>query len=204
MSDISAVQRAALSLPPGRHLIAVAGPPASGKSHFADRFAHDLTEAGRPAQVVAMDGFHLDNTLLDASGDRARKGAPHTFDLRGFARLLSDIASGGAVVHPLFDRSRDLAVAGAGRIAAETDLVVVEGNYLLYDAPGWRDLAALWSLSIWLDVPVDILRARLMQRWREQGMTGEAAFAKVRENDLPNAEDMIAHRLPADHDIPHG
>ena len=142
-----------LRLPAGRHLIAVAGPPASGKSTFAHRLAYELTLAGRIAQVVPMDGFHLDNTILDGRDDRARKGAPHTFDVRGFRRLLQDIMTGGAVVYPLFDRDRDLAVAGAGELAAETDLVVVEGNYLLYDHPDWRDLAGLWALSIRLDVP---------------------------------------------------
>jgi len=189
--------RAALHLPRGRHLIAVAGAPASGKSHFAERFVHELNTSGRSAQVVPMDGFHLDNAILDARGDRTRKGAPHTFDLRGFARLLGDMRDGGAVVYPLFDRSRDIAVAGAAELRSETDLVVVEGNYLLYDAPGWRDLAPLWSLSIRLDVPIATLRARLMQRWRQHGLDGEAAYAKMHSNDLPNAQDIAAHPLPA-------
>ena len=186
-----------LRLPAGRHLIAVAGPPASGKSTFAHRLAYELTLAGRIAQVVPMDGFHLDNTILDGRDDRARKGAPHTFDVRGFRRLLQDIMTGGAVVYPLFDRDRDLAVAGAGELAAETDLVVVEGNYLLYDHPDWRDLADLWALSIRLDVPEATLRARLMQRWREHGLDGEAAFARMNGNDMPNALEIIRHPLPA-------
>ncbi|TYB91071.1 AAA family ATPase [Oceaniovalibus sp. ACAM 378] len=197
MTTVSDIQRAALNLAPGRHLIAVAGAPASGKSTFAETLARDLTQIGRRAQVVPMDGFHLDNALLDSRGDRARKGAPHTFDARGFVRLMQDIAKGGAVIYPLFDRNRDLAVAGAGELAANTELVIVEGNYLLFDAPVWRDLAALWSLSVFLDVPEKTLRERLMQRWRQQGMDSEAAFAKVRENDLPNAGTVITHRLPA-------
>lgn len=189
---------AALALPPGRHLIAVAGAPASGKSTYAHRLAYELTLAGRIAQVVPMDGFHLDNTILDGRGDRARKGAPHTFDARGFRRLLEDILNGGAVFLPLFDRARDLAIVAAGELSAETELVIVEGNYLLYDHPDWRDLARLWSLSIRLEVPLPILRTRLMQRWREHGLSGEDAIAKVRENDLPNGEEIAAHPLPAD------
>ncbi len=189
--------RAVLHLPAGRHLIAVAGSPASGKSTFAKRFADELSASGRAAQVVPMDGFHLDNAILDARGDRARKGAPHTFDLRGFQRLMADVARGGQVIYPLFDRARDLAVAGAGELSGDTELVVVEGNYLLYDAPGWRDLAPLWSVSVWLEVSAEMLMSRLMQRWRQQGMTGEEAIARVRGNDLPNAEEIAAHRLPA-------
>ena len=45
-----------LRLPAGRHLIAVAGPPASGKSTFAHRLAYELTLAGRIAQVVPKIG----------------------------------------------------------------------------------------------------------------------------------------------------
>jgi fructokinase len=184
-------------LPPGRHLIAVVGAPASGKSTYAHRLAYDLTLAGRIAQVVPMDGFHLDNTILDQRNQRARKGAPHTFDVRGLRRLLTDIKSGGAVIYPLFDRDRDLAVAGAAELSAETELVVVEGNYLLYDHPDWRDLADLWSLSIRLDVPEATLRERLMQRWRDQGLDDETAFARMSGNDLPNAIEIATHPLPA-------
>ncbi|RVT83974.1 nucleoside/nucleotide kinase family protein [Rhodobacteraceae bacterium CCMM004] len=188
---------AALALPPGRHLIAVAGPPAAGKSTFAVTYAADLTAAGRPAQVVPMDGFHLDNALLDARGLRARKGAPETFDLRGFARLLQDIRGGGEVIHPLFDRARDLSVGSAAVLPADVDLAVVEGNYLLYDAPGWRDLAPLWSLSVFLDVPEPVLEERLVARWLAHGHDAAAAHARAEANDLPNARAIVRHRLPA-------
>ncbi len=87
---------AALALPDGRrHLVAVAGAPASGKSTLAATMADDLTRKGRAACVLPMDGFHLDNRILDARGLRQRKGAPETFDLRGFAALLRDLAAGG-------------------------------------------------------------------------------------------------------------
>ncbi len=59
-------------LDPGRRLIAISGPPAAGKSTLAQALA-----AARPAAtVVPMDGFHLDNSLLDAAGLRGQKGAP--------------------------------------------------------------------------------------------------------------------------------
>jgi len=188
---------AALALPPGRQLIAVAGPPGSGKSTLAQELAWDLTMAGRPAQVVPMDGFHLDNTLLDIRGLRARKGAPGTFDARGFHRLLADILTGGPVIFPHFDRTRDLAVAGAGALAEDTELVVVEGNYLLFDHPDWAPLAQLWAMSVWLDVPRDVLHDRLVQRWRDFGFDETTARTRAEGNDLPNAERIAAHRLPA-------
>lgn len=189
----------ALALPEGaRHLIALAGPPASGKSTQAEGLAADLCAAGRRAVVVPMDGFHLDNRLLEARGLQARKGAPETFDLRGFARLMQDLQQGGDVIYPVFDRGRDLAIAGAGQLDAACDLVVVEGNYLLFDAPGWRDLAQHWALSVYLEVAEAVLRARLIGRWTDHGLSHADAVARAEANDLPNAARLMAHRLPAD------
>ncbi len=197
--------RRVLALPAGRrHLIAVAGPPASGKSTFADRLAKQVAGAGRPACVVPMDGYHLDNRLLDADGTRARKGAPQSFDLRGFAALLRDLAVGGEVVHPIFDRKLDLAVAGAARVPADVDVVVVEGNYLLFDAPGWRDLAPLWSLSLRLDVTEEALRVRLVRRWLDHGCDPAEALLRAEANDLPNARAVLAHALRADLTVRNG
>jgi len=150
------------------------------------------------AVLVPMDGFHLDNRVLDARGLRQCKGAPETFDLRGFDRLLAEIAAGGEVVCPLFDRDRDLAIAGARVVPANCRMVVVEGNYLLFDAPGWRDLATFWSLSVFLEVPEPVLLSRLMQRWLVQGLSPDDARRRAEGNDMPNARMIGAHRLPAD------
>ena len=197
MSD--ALLEQALALPEGRRqMIALAGPPASGKSTLAETLTRDLTAAGRLAAVVPMDGFHLDNRVLDARGLRHRKGAPDTFDLRGFSRLVADLATGGEVVYPLFDRDRDLAIAGSGVLPERCDLVVLEGNYLLFDAPGWRDLPRHWTLSAYLDVPRARLRDRLSARWIAHGFSAEDAQARADGNDLANAELVQDNRLPAD------
>lgn len=181
-----------------RHLVAICGAPASGKSTLADTLAQALTDAGRPAQVVPMDGFHLDNALLGPRGLLPRKGAPQSFDLAGFAALLHRLRAGGAVIFPRFDRSLDRAIAGAGEMPAACDLALVEGNYLCLDLPGWRDLAPLWSLSLRLDVPIDVLEARLLARWVDHGLDPQAARQRAMGNDLPNARACIDHALPTD------
>jgi pantothenate kinase len=76
--------------------------------------------------------------------------------------------------------------------------VLVEGNYLLLDEPGWRDLAALFDLRIFLDVDRRDLERRLRRRWDQHGLSPEQAGAKVSENDLPNADRVNERRLPAD------
>ncbi|WP_095587279.1 nucleoside/nucleotide kinase family protein [Actibacterium ureilyticum] len=185
-------------LPAGRRLIALAGAPASGKSRLAQELADRLTEAGRAAQVVPMDGFHLANPILQARGLLHRKGAPESFDLDGFKRLLGALRAGGEVVFPTFDRALDTAIAGAGVVAADCDCVVVEGNYLLLDEPGWRDLAGFWDLSVRLEVPRDVLLARLLDRWRDHGLDPAAARTRAEGNDMANADRMVAHALPPD------
>ena len=73
---------------PARRIVAVAGAPGSGKSSFAERL-RDRLDGRVAAQVLAMDGFHYDDLVLEARGHRARKGAPHTFDVDGLAATLA-------------------------------------------------------------------------------------------------------------------
>lgn len=176
----------------------MAGPPASGKSTFAEALAAALAEGGRSACVVPMDGFHLDDRVLRARDLLPRKGAPETFDAAGFARLVAALGQGGEVIHPVFDRAREIAIAGAGVVPASCDLVVVEGNYLLLDEPAWRGLAAHWALTVFLHVPEEELRRRLLDRWRGHGLDEAAARAKAEGNDIPNGLRVVRGSREAD------
>lgn len=196
--DVLARRIVALPKDGGRRLIAVAGAPASGKSLLARRLTEAVNGAGRTARTIPMDGFHLDNRLLDARGLRPRKGAPETFDGEGFVALVNRMKHGGEVVYPLFDRTRDLAVAGAAVIEANCDVAIVEGNYLLFGEEPWSALAPLWDLSVWLETPETVLRDRCVQRWLDHDHTLEAARARAEGNDLANARRIASTRLPAD------
>ncbi len=181
-----------------RRLVAVAGPPGAGKSTIAERITAALEARGTRAVLVPMDGFHLDNRVLAARGLLGRKGAPETFDAAGFRHAVVRLAEGGEVILPSFDRARDLSVAGSVVIAPEHGTVVVEGNYLLLDEPEWRDLAGFWDLGVALDVDMATLRARLVQRWRDHGLSPEDAAARAEGNDLRNARRVLGNYLPAD------
>ncbi|WP_146343924.1 nucleoside/nucleotide kinase family protein [Falsiphaeobacter marinintestinus] len=181
-----------------RRVVALAGAPASGKSTLAKTLAGMLCAKGCATQIVPMDGFHLDNQILSDRGLLNRKGAPETFDALGLVHLVSRLQSKAEVFYPTFDRARDIALAAAGVVDAKCDTVIVEGNYLLYDAPVWRDLMGHWDLSVYLDVPEDTLRERLIARWLTHGLSRDQAELRAAENDLPNARSISQRRLPAD------
>jgi fructokinase len=178
--------------------VAVAGPPGAGKSTLAAVLVDRLNRDGPVAALVPMDGFHLDNAILDARGLRARKGAPETFDALGVLRMVERLGRDAEVVIPGFDRARDIAIAGAAVVGAECRIAVVEGNYLLLDEAPWRDLRPLWDLSVMLSPPVEVLRARLIDRWLTHGHDPAAAEARAMGNDIPNALRVIGGSLPAD------
>ena len=182
----------------GRKIIAIAGAPASGKSVLGAALRDGLWHMGWRAELVPMDGFHLDNRILDARGLRARKGAPETFDVAGFTALVQRLRTQEEVVYPLFDRSQDLAIAGAGVIAPDCEVIIIEGNYLLFDEEPWSHLAALWDVSIWLDTSEETTRQRCIARWLAHGHDADAARLRAEGNDLANARRIIAARLGAD------
>ncbi len=183
----------ALSPRGARLCVALSGPPGAGKSTLGAA----LVAALPGAVLVGMDGFHLDNRVLEARGLLARKGAPETFDGAGFVAAMRRIAAGQEVVMPVFDRARDIAIAGVAVIPAEGP-VIVEGNYLAFAEPPWDALAELWDLSIRIEEPEEELRRRLVARWLGAGLSREAAEARAEGNDMANGRRIRERALPVD------
>jgi pantothenate kinase len=183
-----------------RFTIAIAGPPGAGKSTLAQALL-DALNAARPgiAALMPMDGFYYDNAVLEPLGLMPRKGAPQTFDAPGFLATLARIHAGGAdVAVPVFDRAADLSRAGACVISRDSPIVLVEGNYLLLDAPPWHETAQLFDLTVFLSVPREILEQRLVRRWLDHGLPPEAARERALSNDIPNALLVMQRSRPAD------
>jgi pantothenate kinase len=196
------IERMAADTPAGqRRIVAIAGAPGSGKSTLAAAaVSRALAAAPGSAALLPMDGFHLDDEVLVPRGWRPRKGAPHTFDTGGLRAALERLARNDEpwVAVPRFDRGIEIARAGAILIPADIRLIVAEGNWLLLDDPPWPLLAPHFDITVMLDVPEEVLAARLRDRWVGHGLSEAEIRARLDDNDLPNARLVIARSRPAD------
>ncbi len=186
-----------------RLIVAIAGPPGAGKSTVSAAICAAINAKENDAAVVVpMDGFHLDNAILDARDQRKRKGSPPTFDCAGFEVLLKRLRAGeNDVVIPLFDRKLDLARAGAAVVSGDQRILLVEGNYLLLDEAPWDRLAPLFDITVFLQVDRVEMENRLVQRWLGFGYNVGSAQQRALSNDIPNADLVLSRSRPADYTV---
>lgn len=174
-----------------RFLVAIAGPPGAGKSTLAERLREILVARGEATVVLPMDGFHMDNGILGQRGLLPRKGAPETFDVRGFIDIVKAVRAGGEVLVPVFDRDREITINAAREIAPDDRIILIEGNYLLLDRDPWRQLAPLFDFTIFVAPSMDELTRRLTARWQGYNMDAAGIDWKLNGNDLPNGRLVI-------------
>lgn len=191
------VERArGLAVPGERHILGIVGAPGAGKSTVA---AHVVKALGpRLAVLVAMDGFHLANVVLESLGRRERKGAVDTFDAAGYANLLQRLhrsalapglpGSADIVYAPEFRREIEEDIGCAIPVPPSMPLVVTEGNYLLLDDGAWARARACLD-EAWFLAPADDLRQqRLVLRHQAFGKSPDEARAWALGTDQRNAE----------------
>lgn len=201
LTDIDGLAQAlkAASFDGGRVILAVAGPPGAGKSTLAEGLASKLNgDMAGCAAVFPMDGYHYDDLLLVPRGLRPRKGSPETFDVAGFRHMLLRLRenSEAEIAVPVFDRSIEIARAGARMIDRSVRFIIAEGNYLLLDEERWRDLHPAFDITVMIEEPEVVLRARLEDRWKD--LSAEDRAWKLDGNDLPNGRRVMIGSIAAD------
>jgi pantothenate kinase len=189
------------ALPPGRRLIGIAGGPGTGKSTLAAALVEALNDRSPgTAACVPMDGFHMRHARLEALGAVGDKGMPHTFEGTAFADVLVRLKTAtGPLAVPGYSRTIEDVVQDAFIIGAESRLLVVEGNYLLLPDPPWDRVKPLLDLSVFIGVPRDKARERLLRRHAEAGLfTAERNREHVERVDLSNYDRVAFTRPRAD------
>ncbi|MEM8749802.1 MAG: hypothetical protein AAGF28_05835 [Pseudomonadota bacterium] len=182
-----------------RFLVAIAGPPGSGKTTLSQALQKQIATLGEPAAVVPMDGYHLANQELDKLGLRHRKGAPQTFDAEAFVAMvksLKDCARTTSI--PGFDRQADAVVEDHQRIPEGRQILLIEGNYLLLNVPPWNALKPHFDVTIFVNPGLPVLEQRLVQRWLDHDHSRDDAIVRAQSNDIPNAQFVLENSNPAD------
>lgn len=190
-------EAAALLAMPGRTVLGLAGGPGVGKSTIAQKLVASL---GDVAAYVPMDGFHMKHAKLEALGTAADKGKPHTFEGAAFADFLAALkAATGPMNGPGYSRKIEDVVDDAFTVPATARLLVVEGNYLLLATAPWWRVKPLLDRAIYLEIPRETVRARLMKRHAEEGLfTEERNRAHIERVDLTNYDTIRRSRPRAD------
>jgi pantothenate kinase len=182
-----------------RFLVGLAGPPAAGKSTLAEALRDGLVARGESAEILPMDGFHMDNGILAERGLLPRKGAPESFDGRGFIDIVAALKRAeGEVLVPVFDRSREIAINAARVIPRETRFILAEGNYLLFKDAPWDGLDGKFDFTIFVGPPYPVLEERLRRRWMSYALPEDQIGWKLYGNDLPNGKRILENSRPAD------
>ena len=174
-----------------RVLALFAAPPGAGKStllSFLAKLAEE-DEQSDEVQVLGMDGFHrrqaylVSRTVVRDGAEipmASIKGAPQTFDLEKLTDRVQNIAAGRTCGWPIYDRRLHDPVDDA--VTVDGKIVLIEGNYLLLDEPGWRDLRNYADYTVLIRADAELLRKRLVDR-KAMGMTSREEAEKKMVGD---------------------
>lgn len=161
-------------------LVAVDGVDGSGKTTLADRLATEYRGRDRVAIVVHLDDFLNPRTIRYRKGRASPEGYfLDTYDLGAFAAsVLEPLRPGGSrrILLRAFDFRADRPVAVDPVVVPDEVVVVVEGMLLHRD-----ELAAMWDLSVFLQVPFTVSVGRMARRDGTSPYPGHPSLARYVE-----------------------
>lgn len=187
-------------------LVYLAASPGVGKSTLASflEFLSKNRENIKEIQAIGLDGFHyheqyIKNHKVIVDGKEVPmvevKGCPETFDL---GKLKSKIKAlkNESVKWPIYDRKLHDVVED--QIVVSKEIILIEGNWLLLNEDGWRDLKDYSDYSIFIKADETMLKNRLIQRKMKGGISEEEAIKFYEKSDSINVKRVLNNSLKAD------
>lgn len=177
-----------------RLIIAIAACPGSGKSTLVLYLEHlfSTMDFDCTLQSVGMDGFHYPNAYLQKQNLIQEKGSRNTFDVEKLKNKIIETKQQDCF-WPTY--SRQIHDVLENQIYVNSDIILLEGNYLLLEEEPWNQLHALYDDSIFLHVPIEELKPRLIQRKIRGGYSIEEATQFYEQSDQINVEYVLDHRI---------
>ncbi len=155
--------------------------------------------------TIGMDGFHryqdyLISHNIERDGQKYKmvdvKGCPETFDLPKLIDRIRRVADGEVVGWPEYNRLTHNPKEEA--IQVNGNLILLEGNYLLLNRPGWKDIKEFSDLTISIKGDENLLRERLIERKFRSCNDLEKAKAFVDLSDMYNVRTCLNESMKAD------
>lgn len=177
-----------------------------------------------PGNDELQDGFHFPKMTLAKfpcpETAFRRRGAPFTFDADAFVEVVASLKQCPvtqvddpelAILLPGFDHAVQDPVHDEIYVPSSARVVIVEGNYLLFDESPWSkalamfdekyDASVIASFQLtqcrwFVDVSCEVAKWRLIERHLRAGIETdrEAAALRVEENDIENGK-LIKSKL---------
>ncbi len=190
-----------------RILVMLAAPPGAGKSTLLSflKYLSENTEGLEPISVIGMDGFHryqeylLTHTMIRDGKEIPMidvKGAPETFDIDKLLDKVKSVSRGDKCGWPDYNRMTHNPQEDA--IMVDSDIVILEGNYLLLKDKGWDELKNYADLTISVVADEVMLRKRLIDRKIKSGKSEMQAAEFVEFSDMYNVRTVLNRSRDAD------
>lgn len=175
----------------------IAAAPGTGKSTLVS-FLEDIFKSiyhDISLQVIGMDGFHHHTSYLKthyATIDNHKvmlndiKGSYLTFDVDKLLLKVNELTIKKEICWPYYDRNLHNPIED--KIKVNSDIVIIEGNYLLLKEPPYDRLIQYADYTIYIDANINMLKERLINRKKaSNNIDIKQAIEFVENSDLKNA-----------------
>ena len=144
---------------------------------------------------IGSDGKIIKGKIGKELTLEAIKGAPETYDIKSLLKQWQLLDNPNAQ-WPVYDRTLHEPVSD--KIVLKSEVLLLEGNWVLLDEGNWRVLSAQADLTIFLRAGEEQVCERLKARKKRGGFSLEEVEAHYLRTDRPNVYRVLTKSLPAD------